>query len=208
MRFVHPFVAEIFCHLINAVETADDKALQIKFVSNSEVECTVESLMMGRERAGESTPINGLKYGCFHLEEFVLIEKSSKRRGNLRSLTEDIPNFRIHYQIEMALAVALLLIGKGVECRPIFLFTAGKRTDAFRQHSQFRHIDGNLASLGGKDVSLCSHNVAYIEELEHLVVFLANVIPFDVALNFSHIILDVEKRRFPHPAERDQASGC
>ena len=107
----------------------------------------------------------------------------------------------------VSLAVALLLIGKGVECLPIFLFTAGKWTDAFRQHSQFRHIDGNLASLGGKDVSLCSHNVAYIEELEHLVVFLANVIPFDVALNFSHIILDVEKRRFPHPAERDQASG-
>jgi hypothetical protein len=61
VRAVDAFIAEVPGELVNAIEAADDQALQIQFVGNAEIEVHVERVVACDERARECATVERLQ---------------------------------------------------------------------------------------------------------------------------------------------------
>ena len=87
----------------------------------------------------------------------VGLHKATEGGENLRTLTEGVANVVVGDQVDIALAIAGLLIGKTVEL-------LGQRTNGLGK--QGRALRGNLATLGAHDHAGHAQDVAQVEGLE------------------------------------------
>ena len=75
-------VAEIAIDLIDAVEAADDQALQIKLRRDSQIEVHVERVVMGDKRTRDRAPGDGLHHRRFNFDETVARQESAESTGS------------------------------------------------------------------------------------------------------------------------------
>lgn len=123
---VHSFVAEVFGEFIDAVESAYDETLQIKFVGDTQIEGYVKRVVVCNEGASCSSARDRLKNRGLDFHQSVTVEVFPHGVEDLVALDEDFLHLRIHHKVYIALTVALLRIGEGVVCLAVFHLYHGK----------------------------------------------------------------------------------
>ncbi len=68
------FIAEYAPQFVDAVQTSDDKSLEVEFRRNAQVEVLVEGVVVGNEGPGQCPPRRWLQHRRLHFGEVVLIE--------------------------------------------------------------------------------------------------------------------------------------
>ena len=74
MRGVHALVAEVAVHLEDAVHAADDRALEVDFRGDAQVEVHVERVHVRGERPGGGAPVDDLQHRCLQLDVAAPVE--------------------------------------------------------------------------------------------------------------------------------------
>ena len=90
---------------------------------------------MRDERPGHGPTGDGLHHRRFDFDESVGIERAAHRLHQLAALQKDFAHFRIHHQVDVALAIAQFDVGETVP-----FFGQGKKVLA--QERDFLHVDG------------------------------------------------------------------
>src|SRR5216683_2352257 len=129
-----------------------------------------------------------------------IIGVSTSRKSNqLDSLSKDLLDFRIRYQVQVSLPVPRLHIDQPVP----FLWEGsqrlGHRKELCRRQRQ-------LASFGSKRRSGHRDEIAQVGEAKQLVAVTENVF-FQMHLDFTRTVSQLEKRRLAKRAQRNDSSG-
>ena len=73
-------VAEVLADLVDALEAADDQALEVELGRDAQVERLVELVVMGLERARERAAVARLEHRRLDLDEAVAVERARAAR--------------------------------------------------------------------------------------------------------------------------------
>ena len=122
-------------------------------------------------------------------------------------------DLRIDDQVEVALAVADLGVGEGVERLAVLLLDDGQRTDRLREHGEALAVYRQLAAVGAEGEAFDADEVADVEQfledrvVERRIPFGADVVAADVDLDAARVVLQFEERGAAHDAARHDAAG-
>ena len=72
-------VAEVAVDLIDAIEAADDQALEVKLGRDAQEEIDIQGVVMGDKRTRRSAAGDGLHHRRFDLDEAAGIEEAADR---------------------------------------------------------------------------------------------------------------------------------
>ena len=144
MGKVHALVTEDAADLEHALKTTDDAALEVQLGGNTQVALLIERVEVGNERLGRGTTLDGLQDGRLDLHVAVGLHKAAEGGENLRALTEGLANVVVGDQVDIALAIAGLLVGKTVEL-------LRQRTNGLGKQGRTLWGNGKLAALGAHD---------------------------------------------------------
>ena len=111
---IHSFVAEVSAKFIHPVESANDQALQIQFIRNTQVHGNVERVVMCYKRTCRSSSRYRLKHGSINFQISFVVEEIAHSVHNLGALHKGVFHFRIHNKIYVAHAVTQFRIGERV----------------------------------------------------------------------------------------------
>ena len=146
--------------------------------------------MVGGERTRGGAAGDVMHHRRLHFEEAARVEPAAHRRDHLRAHHEHLARLGVHDQVDVALAVALLDVGKAVPLvrqRPQRLGQQAQRVDLHRQ----------LAGAGAREHALGGHDVAHVPALEG-VVGLAQGIGLQEQLQPPAHVLDLGERGLAH----------
>jgi hypothetical protein len=115
--------------------------LEIQLGSNTKEHLELEIVVNSLKWLGSSTTGNQVHHWCFDLEEIVAIEEVADELDDLGASNERITNTRIHDEIQVALAVAALLVSEAGT-------SSGQHLQAWRKQYNLAWNDAQLASLG------------------------------------------------------------
>ena len=194
------FVAEVAVDLVDAVEAADDQALQIKLGRDAQVEIHVERVVMGDERPRDGAAGDGLHHRRFDFDEAVRVEGAAHRLHQLRALQKDFAHLGIHHQVDIALAVAQFDVGE-----PVPLLGQGQQV--FAEEGDLLDVDAEFAGAGAEQISADADVVAEVEQFVELESLVADGIFLDVDLQPLAALLEVGESGLAHEADRHDASG-
>ena len=135
MGLVHTLVAEVLRELIHSVVAAYDKPLKVKLVGDTKIKRNVKRIVMGNERAGRSSSGDALEDRGLNLEAACLVEVLAHSSDNLSPLDEGLLHLRVHDKVYVALAVAKLGIGEGIEHLAVHLLDYRKNAKRLRKKS-------------------------------------------------------------------------
>ena len=108
-------VAEVLAELVDALEAADDQALEVELGGDPQVEVGIELVRVRHERAGERAAVTRLEDRGLDLDEALVVERAADRRDHPRAEHEVAARLLVHEQVEVAAPVALLDVGQAVE---------------------------------------------------------------------------------------------
>ena len=108
-------VAEVAIDLVDAIESADDEALQVELRGDAEKEVLIERVVMRLEGPGRGAAGNLLHHGGFDFEVAAVVKELAEGAKDAGALDEDLAAFEVGEEIDVALAVAKLDIGQAVE---------------------------------------------------------------------------------------------
>ena len=110
MPLVHPLVAEDPADLEHPVEAADDETLEVQLKGDPQVELHVERVVMRPERARRGAARHRLQHGSLDLDKAACLQECPRLLDDAASCQENLHHLRIRDQVEVALAVAQLLV--------------------------------------------------------------------------------------------------
>ena len=125
VRAVHALVAEVLAQLVDTVESADDQLFEVELRGDAQVEVDVERVVVRDEGTRRGSARNGLQDRRLDLDIALRVEELAHRRDDLRALDEGLLDLRVDDQVEIALAVAHLRVGEGVEGLAVLLLDDG-----------------------------------------------------------------------------------
>ena len=195
---VDTLVAEVAVQLKHLREPADKQALQVKLRRNTERYRFFESIVVGLKGLGRSAARNILQHRSLHLHEASLRQERANLTDNARTGDEAGGTLRIAHQIQMALAVAHILVGqtmKFVRHRPQRL---GQKREGSDAH-------GRLTRSSDEGIALYTHPVAALQQLPQRPHLLAHRLFGEHALNTAAHISNGEELSLPHIAQSDNA---
>ena len=126
-----PLVAEVLAELVDAVDPADDQALQVELGGDPQVEVAVERVVVGGERARQRAAVERLQDRGLDLDEALGVEPLADRGDRQAPLAEQLAGLGVGDQVELAVAVAQLDVLDPVEL-------VGRRAQALRQQRPSR----------------------------------------------------------------------
>ena len=199
---VHPFVAEVAVDFKDRFHPAHNQPLEVEFWCDAQVAVDPEGIEMGDEWFGVGTAGDGVHHRCLHLEEAVIFEETTDERDDLGPQLESALHLWVHDHIQIALAVADLLIGQAVE----FL---GQGHDRFGDDSQIGTVQRQLPSLGNEGISDRLDDVAHLEELlgDGVVVPFRQIVAVVVDLHEAVAVLDLGEGGFAHDTDKPDTTG-
>ena len=200
MAGVQSLVAEHAADFIHAIQPADDQALQIQLQRDAQLEILVERVEMRLERARRRAACVGDQHRRFDLEEALAVQVAADRGNDPAALDERIAGIRVHDEIQIALAIASIGVGKAVEFLRQRMQALGQQRDLLRMHA-------HLAGLGGEHIALHADHVADVIIFEGLVGVLAHVVAADIDLDPAVAILQMGETGLAHHAAGHDASG-
>ncbi len=157
----HPLVAEELAELVDVLEAADDRPLQVELGRGPQEELAVERVVVGDERPRRGAAGHPLQDRRFQLDPAARVHVVADRRGQLRPLLEDLPRVGVRHQVEFALAVAQLRVGDAVE-------EVRRVEQRLGQQRALAHPDRQLPALGHVDDALDPDQVADVEVFDPL----------------------------------------
>ena len=170
------FVAEAAVDLEHPLEAADDQALQVQLGRDAQEHLLIQRVVVGDERLGVGAAGDRMQHGRFDFHEAVVDHELPDRRQRLAARGEARARFSVGDQVDVALAVLLLLVGHAVEL-------VGQRTQALGQQTQAGHAHRQLAGLGLEQRAFGAEDVAQIKVLERLVAVFADAVLGDEQLD-------------------------
>ena len=112
---IHALVAEAAVHLEDALEAAHEQALEVELGRNAQVDLGVEGVEVRGEGLGRGTAHDGVQHGGLDLEVALVLAEAAQSRGDLEALGEGVFDLGVHDEVDVALAVAGLLVCQAVE---------------------------------------------------------------------------------------------
>mmetsp|Transcript_16483 Transcript_16483/g.34816 ORF Transcript_16483/g.34816 Transcript_16483/m.34816 type:complete len:265 (-) Transcript_16483:433-1227(-) len=161
VRHVHAFIAEETADLIHPLETAHDKHLQVELGRDAHVQVAVELIVVSDERLGRRAASDHVHHRRLHLKEAAHVEEAPDEVDDLAARAEDVACAAVEDEVQIALAVARLLVGKAIR-------RLGHHVQARREQLHLRGEDGQLATLGLPGHALHAHDVATLDRVGQL----------------------------------------
>ncbi|KAF5035845.1 hypothetical protein DSECCO2_581370 [anaerobic digester metagenome] len=168
---VDVLVPEVLCNLKYFLEPADDKALEVEFRRDPEVEFLVEGVMVGGERPGVRAAVDRLQGGGLELQVVPLKEELPEERYDPAPGPERLAALFVHDQVDVALPVAGLDVLEPVEL-------LGEGADRFCEELEPVDPDGELPHLRPEGVADDADDVSRVD-----------VLPEEIELLFSEVVL-------------------
>ena len=194
MESVHALVAENSAHFVHALEPADYQPFEVELCFYAQVHIYVQRIVVRFEGARRRAYFKRGQYGSIHLEIAEVIEIRAYFADYLRTLYECGANLGIYDEVEVALAVFEVDIGKTV-----LLF--GQGAQSFGEHLYMRAVHRNFARLGLEHEALYAEDIAYVKVLfVGGVRLFADVVALYVNLNETVAVGDVRKGSLAHYA--------
>jgi hypothetical protein len=196
----HALVAEIPVDLIDALEAADDEALEVKLGRDTQIHIEVERVVMRHERARGRAARDRMHHRRldFHETPRLGLEPLAHEADHARTKLEHAPRFRRHDEIDVALAIALLDVGEAV---PL----VGQRTQRFRDEAHRVGLDRKLAGLRAHERAFDAYDVAAVPALDRFV-RIAKRVRLREHLDRARDVLDLDEADFALPAPRHDAA--
>ncbi len=187
-------VAEVLAELVDALQTADDQALEVELGRDPEVEILVELVVVRHERLREGAAIARLQDGGLDFDEAVAVEGATHRSHHPCAQQEDPPRLLVHQQVEVALAIAELDVGEPVE-------GVGQRRPDPAQYLELVDHQRRLtpARLGRR--------ADRGDDVAEVHVDLSGSVRRAEQLDPAAAVDEVEERQLPHVAAREYAAG-
>ena len=174
MASIHTFVAEVTPDLVHALKSANDKALEVEFGSNTQVHIHVECVMMCDERACACSAGYGLQNRRFDLGVACFVKHLAHSAQDSGTLEECVFYAVVDHQIDVALTIALLGIVEAVVRHTVLVLDDRQRADALAEHGQALGMYADLAHLRAENEALNADEIANVQQfLEYGVVHLA-----------------------------------
>ena len=108
-------VAEVLADLVDALEAADDQALEVELGRDPEVEVLFEVVPPASRTAARSASVARLQHRCLDLDEARRVQWRRIAANDAAAEEEVGARLLVHQQVEVALAVAQLDVGEAVE---------------------------------------------------------------------------------------------
>ena len=194
------FVAEVAVDLEHPLEAADDQALQIQLRRDAQVHLLVERVVMRDEGLGIGAAGDRVQHRRFDFQEVMLDHMAADRGHRLGAGHETGAGGLVGDQVDIALAVLLLLVGHAVEL-------VRQWAQALGQQAQRRHAHRQLARLGAEQGALGADDVAHVQVLEVGIGLLAERILGDEELDAAGGVLQGAEAGLAHHPLEHQAAG-
>ena len=112
---IEAFVAKDAADLVDPLDATDDELLERQLECDPQVHVDVERVVVGGERSCRGAARRGSEHRGLDLDE-VAVGKLGPQRGDRgRADREDPPDVRVEHQVEVALAVAQVGVGRAVD---------------------------------------------------------------------------------------------
>ena len=98
----HALVAEVLAHLVDAVDAADDAALEVQLGGDAQVQVTLELVVMGDERPRQGAAVERLQHGRLDLDETAPVEKLADGANDAGALHEHLARVVVDHEVEVA----------------------------------------------------------------------------------------------------------
>ncbi len=192
-------VAEVAVDLVDAIEAADDEALEIKLRGDAQEKIDIERVVMRDEGPCGRASGDGLHHRSFDLDEAAGIEKAADGLYDAGALGEYLAHFGID-EIHVTHTIAQFNIGE-----PVKLFR--HREKILGKEGEVLDVDAEFAGAGAEEISFNANVVADVEELVEFPELIADGILLDVDLKFLAGLLKMREAGFAHQADGDEASS-
>ena len=183
-----PLIAKVAVDLVDALQPAHHQPLQIQLRRDAQVEIDIERIVVRHERARRGAAIKRLHHRRFHFDETPRFELPPQRRDDPRARHEHLAHFGVRDQIQIPLPVARLHV-----LQPVPLL--GHRQQRLREELELLRVNAQFARAGAEKVALHAHDIAHIEQLEELVIALADGVLLDIDLQPLAILLQMREAR-------------
>src|SRR5262245_60200645 len=151
-------IAKVSVDLVNALQLANDQALQIKFRGNTQEKIHPQSVVMRLERPGRRSPCQGLHHWRFDFDVTALIQKIANPFDDLASRHEHLARFLVCYQVQIALSVTDLHVRQTV---PLFR----QRKERLREEINPLCMDRQLVGFRPKQIASDTDKITNVQKL-------------------------------------------
>lgn len=141
MGQVDALVTELTANLVDTVQTTDGQHLEVQLGGNTHEHVEVEVVVVGDEGLGGGTTSNHVHHRGLDFQEVALVQEVAQVRDHLGARDELVTDVGVHDQIEVALAVAQLLVLEAV-------MGLGQHAQTGREKLDGLGEDGQLTALG------------------------------------------------------------
>ena len=172
----------------------------IQLQRDAQIKVAAERVVKGLERLRRRAAGNRLHRGRLDLDVAAFVEKIPDLMDDGATLEHHVLHVGIRDQVQITLAVADL----GVFQPVIF---CGWRTQGFGENHEAREFHGNFAGLGREQRSVHADEVAEVEVLENVELFITQDIFLRISLNASALVTHINEHGLAHLAMRGNASG-
>ena len=152
------FVAEVAVDLVDAVEAADDQALEVQLRRDAQKEVHIEGVVVGGEGPRRRAAGDLLHHRRFDFEIAATVKELAQGLESLSALDEDFAGVEIGEEVHVTLAVAQLDVGQAVK-----FFRQGEH--GLGQEGERLDVDGQLIGPRAEEVAGDADVVAHVEEL-------------------------------------------
>ncbi len=155
VRGVDALVAEVAVDLEDALDAADDRALQEQLRRDAQVQIGVECIGVRDERARRRPAVLQLQHRGLDLDEPAVVQRRANGPHHLGAGAHHVASLRPDDQVDVALPDARLLVQLAVR--------DGQRAHRLRRHRPPVGHDRQLAALAGDHLALDEHVVAEVD---------------------------------------------
>ncbi len=194
------FVAEVAIDLVDAIESADDKALQVKLRCDAQEERHVQRVVVGGEGPGHRSTGDGLHHRSFDFHVATVIEEAANGAQYLGALHKDGAHIGVDEQVQIALAIAQLHILEAVILLRQREHGLGEEGDGVNVHRE-------LAGAGAEEIAGDADVVAEVEQLVKLKGLLAYCVEPHIDLEPLAALLELREAGLALGADGHDASG-
>ena len=192
-------VAVAATDLVDALEAADEEALQVELRRDPHEEVHVERVVVRLEGASDGAADERRERRGLDLEEALVVEHLAGGAHDVAARAEHLGDRRVGDEVDVPLAVASLDV---LEAVPLL----GRRPQGLREDADARRLDGELAALRCGERALGLDEVADVDVLERGVGRAHRGLARE-ELELARAIAEAEERETTRRAERDDAAA-
>ena len=199
MSAVDALVAEVLAELEHLVHAADEESLQVELRRDAHHAVLVERVEVGEERLCRSAARLVLENRSLDLDEALVPEVLPYLHDEPRAREEACAALVVRHEVDVAAAVALLLVGEPVELLRRLLKRLG-------EHRPLLDDDGLLALLRREEDTLGADDVAEVELLERGESRLGKLVALEDELEAVRAVVHGAEVHLAHAADHEKAA--